>query len=200
MQVQRLAIPDVLLLTPKVFEDDRGFFYESFNQKVFEEAVGRPVTFVQDNHSKSAKGVLRGLHYQVPPKAQGKLVRVVRGAVFDVAVDIRRDSPTFGKWVSAELSEENRAQLWIPEGFAHGFQALCGETEMLYKATEFYAPDSEAGVVWNDPSVEIKWPIVNSIIAKRDMVWPVLASVPPTAPDQDATVIRIVTQGVDNKV
>ena len=176
MQVQRLAIPDVLLITPKVFEDERGFFYESFNQKVFDEAVGRPVTFVQDNHSKSAKGVLRGLHYQLPPKAQGKLVRVVRGAVFDVAVDIRRDSPTFGKWVSAELSEENRAQLWIPEGFAHGFQSLREGTEMLYKATDFYAPSHEGGISWNDPLLQIDWPVAKSFIAPRDAAWPALQS------------------------
>jgi dTDP-4-dehydrorhamnose 3,5-epimerase len=178
MQVQRLAIPDVLLLTPKVFEDDRGFFYESFNQKVFEEAVGRPVTFVQDNHSKSAKGVLRGLHYQLPPKAQGKLVRVVRGAVFDVAVDIRRDSPTFGKWVSAELSEENRAQLWIPEGFAHGFMALREQTEMLYKATNFYLPKVEGGILWNDPGLGINWPYSKPSLSTRDGNWPNLPSEP----------------------
>jgi len=175
MQVQRLAIPDVLLLTPKVFEDDRGFFYESFNQKVFEEAVGRPVTFVQDNHSKSAKGVLRGLHYQLPPKAQGKLVRVVRGAVFDVAVDIRRDSPTFGKWVSAELSEENRAQLWIPEGFAHGFLSLRDGTEFLYKATALYAPEHETGIAWNDAELGVIWPTSSPSISVRDATWPSLS-------------------------
>ena len=169
MQVQRLAIPDVLLLTPRVFEDERGFFYESFNQKVFDEAVGRKVTFVQDNHSKSAKGVLRGLHYQLPPKAQGKLVRVVRGAVFDVAVDIRRESPTFGKWVGAELSEENRAQLWIPEGFAHGFLALREGTEVLYKATEFYAPTRERSLLWNDRCVSISWPDCdNPLLSPKD--------------------------------
>jgi dTDP-4-dehydrorhamnose 3,5-epimerase len=172
MQVQRLAIPDVLLLTPRVFEDERGFFYESFNQKVFDEAVGRKVTFVQDNHSKSAKGVLRGLHYQLPPKAQGKLVRVVRGAVFDVAVDIRRESPTFGKWVSAELSEENRAQLWIPEGFAHGFLALREGTEVLYKATSLYAPEWEAGIVWSDPTLVIRWPSNPTQVSGRDASWP----------------------------
>ena len=176
MQVQRLAIPDVLLLTPKVFEDERGFFYESFNQKVFDEVVGRPVTFVQDNHSKSAKGVLRGLHYQLPPKAQGKLVRVVRGAVFDVAVDIRRDSPTFGKWVSAELSEENRAQLWIPEGFAHGFLALRDGTEFLYKATALYAPECEAGIAWNDCEIGVEWRISTPRICRRDAEWPKLNS------------------------
>ena len=168
MQVQRLAIPDVLLLTPRVFEDERGFFYESFNQKVFDEAVGRKVTFVQDNHSKSAKGVLRGLHYQLPPKAQGKLVRVVRGAVFDVAVDIRRESPTFGKWVGAELSEENRAQLWIPEGFAHGFLALREGTEVLYKATEFYAVELERSLRWDDPAVSIEWPSRNVLLSAKD--------------------------------
>jgi dTDP-4-dehydrorhamnose 3,5-epimerase len=171
MQVQRLAIPDVLLLTPRVFEDERGFFYESFNQKVFDEAVGRKVTFVQDNHSKSAKGVLRGLHYQLPPKAQGKLVRVVRGAVFDVAVDIRRESPTFGKWVSAELSEENRAQLWIPEGFAHGFLALREGTEFLYKATNLYDSALERGIAWNDPAIAVDWKSVHPTVSERDRRW-----------------------------
>ena len=168
MQVQRLAIPDVLLLTPRVFEDERGFFYESFNQKVFDEAVGRPVTFVQDNHSKSAKGVLRGLHYQLPPKAQGKLVRVVRGAVFDVAVDIRRDSPTFGRWVGAELSEANRSQLWIPPGFAHGFLSLHESTEVLYKATDFYAVELERSLRWDDSSVGIQWPTSEVTLSAKD--------------------------------
>lgn len=177
MQVQRLAIPDVLLLTPKVFEDERGFFYESFNQKVFDEAVGRPVTFVQDNHSKSAKGVLRGLHYQLPPKAQGKLVRVVRGAVFDVAVDIRRDSPTFGKWVSAELSEENRAQLWIPEGFAHGFMALRENTQVMYKASDYYSPEHERALNWRDDSIQVAWPMLHGpVLSPKDAAAPKLTS------------------------
>ena len=167
MQVQRLAIPDVLLLTPKVFEDERGFFYESFNQKVFDEAVGRPVSFVQDNHSKSAKGVLRGLHYQLPPKAQGKLVRVVRGAVFDVAVDIRHDSPTFGKWVSVELSDTNRAQIWIPEGFAHGFMALQDRTELLYKTTNFYDASLDRSLHFADPTLAITWPVELSLVPAR---------------------------------
>jgi dTDP-4-dehydrorhamnose 3,5-epimerase len=177
MQVQRLAIPDVLLLTPRVFEDERGFFYESFNQKVFDEAVGRKVTFVQDNHSKSAKGVLRGLHFQLPPKAQGKLVRVVRGAVFDVAVDIRRESPTFGKWVSAELSEENRAQLWIPEGFAHGFLALREGTEVLYKATSEYSRSHEGSLLWSDTDLAISWRVgVQPLLSRKDATAPGFAA------------------------
>jgi dTDP-4-dehydrorhamnose 3,5-epimerase len=177
MQVQRLAIPDVLLLTPKVFEDERGFFYESFSQRVFDEAVGRPVAFVQDNHSKSSRGVLRGLHYQLPPKAQGKLVRVVRGAVFDVAVDIRRDSPTFGRWVSAELSEMNRAQLWIPEGFAHGFMALHDRTELLYKTTNFYDASLDRSLHFADPALAIAWPRDFSLVlSQKDASAPTMAT------------------------
>lgn len=158
MQVTRLAIPDVILFTPKVFGDDRGFFYESFNQQRFEELTGLKRTFVQDNHSKSQKGVLRGLHYQLPPKAQGKLVRVVQGEVFDVAVDIRKSSPTFGQWVGAILSAENKQQLWIPEGFAHGFVTLSETAEFLYKTTDYYAPDMERCIAWNDPSIGVQWP------------------------------------------
>lgn len=176
MQVRRLEIPDVLLLTPRVFEDERGFFYESFNQRAFNEAVGREVTFMQDNHSRSARGVLRGLHYQLPPRAQGKLVRVVRGAALDVAVDVRRDSPTFGKWVSTELSEDNRSQLWIPPGFAHGFLALREGTEVLYKATHFYAPHLERGIAWNDAGLGIRWNLAGDPhLAARDAAWPALA-------------------------
>ncbi|EPJ3899491.1 dTDP-4-dehydrorhamnose 3,5-epimerase [Proteus mirabilis] len=159
MNIIKTEIPDVLILEPKVFGDHRGFFYESFNQKIFEDAVGYPVNFVQDNHSKSSKGVLRGLHYQKAPHAQGKLVRCVHGEVFDVAVDIRPESNTYGKWVSAILSAKNKRQLWIPEGFAHGFLVLSDEAEFLYKATNFYHPKSESNIIWNDPYLNIVWPI-----------------------------------------
>lgn len=159
MNVIKTAIPDVLIFEPKVFGDERGFFFESFNHKLFEEAVGYPVTFVQDNHSKSSKGVLRGLHYQLPPHAQGKLVRCVAGEVFDVAVDIRKSSPTFGQWVGAHLSGENKRQLWIPEGFAHGFVTLTDTAEFLYKTTDYYAPLFEASINWNDNDIAIEWPL-----------------------------------------
>ncbi|HGB4970986.1 TPA: dTDP-4-dehydrorhamnose 3,5-epimerase, partial [Salmonella enterica subsp. enterica serovar Aberdeen] len=139
--------------------DERGFFMESFNQKVFEEAVGRKIEFVQDNHSKSTKGVLRGLHYQVEPYAQGKLVRCIAGEVFDVAVDIRKDSETFGKWVGVNISSENKRQLWIPEGFAHGFLVLSDSADFLYKTSNYYSPIHERGIVWNDPTININWPI-----------------------------------------
>lgn len=156
MNATPLAIPDVILFEPKVFGDDRGFFFESFNQVRFEEAVGRAVGFVQDNHSKSSKGVLRGLHYQIQ-QPQGKLVRVAQGEVFDVAVDIRRSSPTFGKWVGALLSAENKHQLWVPEGFAHGFVVLSETAEFLYKTTNYYAPAHERSILWNDPDLAIDW-------------------------------------------
>lgn len=158
MQFTPLAIPDVLLIEHKVFGDERGFFFESFNHREFEAAVGRTVSFVQDNHSKSSKGVLRGLHYQIQ-QPQGKLVRVVKGAVFDVAVDIRRSSPTFGQWVGEVLSEENKKQLWVPEGFAHGFLTLTDTAEFLYKTTDYYAPNFERSLLWNDSDLEIKWPL-----------------------------------------
>lgn len=156
MNATPLAIPDVILFEPKVFGDDRGFFFESFNQARFEEAVGHAVSFVQDNHSKSSKGVLRGLHYQIQ-QPQGKLVRVAQGEVFDVAVDIRRSSPTFGKWVGALLSAENKHQLWVPEGFAHGFVVLSETAEFLYKTTNYYAPAHERSILWNDPDLAIDW-------------------------------------------
>lgn len=159
MKVTPLAIADVLLIEPKVFGDDRGFFYESFNQQRFNEATGLNYDFVQDNHSKSAKGVLRGLHYQLPPKAQGKLVRVIAGEVFDVAVDIRKDSPTFGQWVGEHLSADNKRQLWIPPGLAHGFLVLSDSAEFLYKTTDYYAPELERCIRWNDPALAIVWPI-----------------------------------------
>lgn len=158
MNVIKTEIPDVLIFEPKVFGDERGFFYESFNQKVFEEAVGHKVDFVQDNHSKSAKNVLRGLHYQHSPHAQGKLVRCAVGAVYDVAVDLRKHSKTFGKWIGLELSALNKRQLWIPEGFAHGFYSLEDNTEFLYKTTNYYSPAHEACIAWNDPKLDIKWP------------------------------------------
>jgi len=157
MKVTQTAIADVLLIEPKVFGDARGFFFESFNQKAFDEAVGQRVDFVQDNHSRSTKGVLRGLHYQVQ-QPQGKLVRVVRGAVFDVAVDIRRSSPTFGQWVGSELSEDNHRQLWVPPGLAHGFLVLTESADFLYKTTDYYAPAHERCIAWNDPTLAIEWP------------------------------------------
>ena len=156
MKVIPTVIADLRIIEPKVFGDARGFFYESFNQKAFNEATGLDVNFVQDNHSRSAKGVLRGLHYQIE-QPQGKLVRVVRGAVFDVAVDIRKGSPTFGKWVGMELSEDNRKQLWIPVGFAHGFLVTSDSAEFLYKTTDYYAPEHERCIAWNDPAIGIEW-------------------------------------------
>ena len=168
MNVIKTSIPDVLIFEPKVFGDERGFFFESFNHKLFEEAVGYPVTFVQDNHSKSSKGVLRGLHYQLPPHAQGKLVRCVAGEVFDVAVDIRKNSPTFGQWVGIHLSGENKRQLWIPEGFAHGFVTLTGTAEFLYKTTNYYAPMSDRGIAWNDKKLAIRWPMETLTLSLSD--------------------------------
>jgi len=159
MKATPLAIPEVILFEPTIFTDERGFFFESFNHKKFEEAVGYGVNFVQDNHSKSTKGVLRGLHYQLPPKAQGKLVRVTQGEVFDVAVDIRKNSPTFGKWVGEKLSAENKKQLWVPEGFAHGFLTLSDTAEFLYKVTNYYSPETEQSIRWDDPLISVKWPL-----------------------------------------
>lgn len=158
MIAQQTAIPDVFVFEPKVFGDARGFFYESFNENAFAEATGLRPRFVQDNHSKSAKNVLRGLHYQMQ-QPQGKLVRVSQGAVFDVAVDMRAKSPTFGQWVGELLSEENKKMLWVPEGFAHGFVVLSDTAEFLYKTTDFYAPQHERCVLWNDPTLNIDWPI-----------------------------------------
>lgn len=158
MLVTPTALPEVLLLEPKVFGDERGFFMESFNQKAFDAAAGRHIAFVQDNHSRSTKGVLRGLHYQLDPNAQGKLVRAVSGAVFDVAVDLRRSSPNFGKWVGYELSAENKRMLWIPPGFAHGFLVLSETADFLYKTTDYYAPQAEGSVRFDDPSIGVAWP------------------------------------------
>lgn len=157
MRVVNTSIPDVLIIEPTVFGDARGFFFESFNQGLFDEAVGAKTDFVQDNHSRSSKGVLRGLHYQIK-KTQGKLVRVTSGAVFDVAVDIRRSSPTFGQWVGAELSEQNHRQMWVPAGFAHGFLVLSDTADFLYKTTDYYAPEYERCIIWNDGDLNIEWP------------------------------------------
>ena len=164
MKVSPLKIPDVKLIEPDVFEDERGFFYESFNQQKFNEAIGENITFVQDNHSKSSKGVLRGLHYQEAPFAQGKLVRVIVGEVFDVAVDIRKESPTYGEWVSEILSAENKKQLWIPEGFAHGFLALSDCAEFLYKTTAFYSKTHEKTIPYNHKDFDISWPEIDTQI------------------------------------
>lgn len=157
MTITPTAIPDVLIIEPKVFGDDRGFFFESYNQRQFEQAIGRSVTFVQDNHSRSVKNVLRGLHYQIQ-QPQGKLVRVAQGEVFDVAVDIRRNSPTFGKWVGEILSADNKKQLWVPEGFAHGFLVLSETAEFLYKTTDYWHPEHERSIIWNDATLNIAWP------------------------------------------
>lgn len=157
MAYEKLSLPEVVLFTPRVFGDERGFFFESFSEREFAEATGLDLLFVQDNHSKSVKGVLRGLHYQLPPHPQGKLVRVVQGAVFDVAVDIRKSSPNFGRWVGVKLSADNKQQLWIPPGFAHGFVTLTDTAEFLYKTTDFYAPQCERSIAWNDPTIGIDW-------------------------------------------
>ena len=172
-EFKRLEIPDVILITPKAFGDERGFFMESHKESQFK-ANGIAFDFKQDNHSKSSKNVLRGLHYQLEPYAQGKLVKVVTGRIFDVAVDIRKGSPTFGKWVSAELSEENKQMLWIPPGFAHGFLSLEDNTNVLYKSTNEYNKESEGGILWNDPEIDIKWPVSNPILSEKDKKHPLL--------------------------
>lgn len=164
MKATATAIPDVLLIQPAVLRDSRGFFFESFNERAFQHATGIDVAFVQDNHSRSLKGVLRGLHYQVV-QAQGKLTRVVRGRVFDVAVDVRRSSPTFGKWVGTELSEDNQTQTWVPPGFAHGFVVLTEIADVLYKTTDYYAPQHERSIAWNDPVIGVDWPLLQNGIA-----------------------------------
>ena len=175
MKASPTAIPDVLLIEPAVFGDARGFFMESWNRRVFSGLAGREVDFVQDNHSASARGVLRGLHYQVR-EPQGKLVRVVAGEVFDVAVDLRRSSPTFGRWVGERLSAENRRMLWVPEGFAHGFLVLSERAEFLYKATAYYAPENERTLLWNDPALGIAWPLQGEPLLKpKDAAGSVLA-------------------------
>jgi len=171
------AIAEVLVIEPKVFSDGRGAFFESWNRRAMKELVGRDVEFVQDNHSVSTRGVLRGLHYQLPPHAQGKLVRVVAGEVYDVAVDIRRSSPTFGRWVGERLSALNRRMMWVPEGFAHGFLVLSDSAEFLYKTTDYYVPSSERTVLWNDPAVGVAWPLEGAPVLKpKDAAGIALAS------------------------
>ncbi len=168
MPIQLTAIPDVIIIEPKVFGDERGFFYESFNARQFADETGLSANFVQDNHSKSAKGVLRGLHYQIQ-QPQGKLVRVVAGEVFDVAVDIRKHSPTFGQWVGVVLSADNKRQLWLPPGFAHGFLVTSDYAEFLYKTTDYYAPKFERSILWNDPAIGIDWPIAGEpVLSNKD--------------------------------
>lgn len=168
MKITKTAIPDVLVLEPQVFEDSRGFFFESFNHRVFNEATGLNVNFVQDNHSRSGKSVIRGLHYQLQTP-QGKLVRVVQGAVFDVVVDIRKSSPTFGKWIGVELTEENRKQLWVPPGFAHGSLSLAEKTDFLYKVTGYHHPEFERCILWNDQVIGISWPLLEEpLLSDRD--------------------------------
>ncbi|WP_271008707.1 dTDP-4-dehydrorhamnose 3,5-epimerase [Paucibacter sp. B51] len=177
MKITPTALPEVLILEPRVFGDARGFFTESWSEKVFNQAVGADFHFVQDNHSRSARGVLRGLHFQLPPHAQGKLVRCVAGAVFDVAVDIRRSSPSFGRWVGVELSADNHRQLWVPPGFAHGFLVLSDSADFLYKTTDTYAPQAEGAVRWDDPAIGIIWPDVGTtpLLAEKDLKAPLLA-------------------------
>ena len=170
MKVIETKIPGLLIIEPRVFGDERGFFFESYNEKAFNEATGIAPRFVQDNHSKSVKGVLRGLHYQLPPRAQGKLVRVVQGEVFDVAVDIRKDSPTYGQWVGETLTADNKKQLWIPPGFAHGFLTLSDTAEFLYKTTDYWSPEHERAIIWNDATLNIDWPLkgIEPTLAAKD--------------------------------
>jgi dTDP-4-dehydrorhamnose 3,5-epimerase len=179
MQVRPTAIPDVVVVEPKVFGDARGFFFESFNQRDFEAAIGRPASFVQDNHSRSGRNVLRGLHYQLP-HPQGKLVRVVLGEVFDVAVDLRRGSPTFRRWVGEVLSAENRRQMWVPEGFAHGFLVRSEAAEFLYKTTDYYHPEADHCIRWDDPDLAIAWPLggATPVVAAKDAAGGRLADAP----------------------
>lgn len=176
MKITPASLPEVLIVEPRVFGDARGFFTESWNEQAFNEAVGYDVRFVQDNHSRSVRGVLRGLHFQLPPNAQGKLVRVVNGAVFDVAVDMRKSSPNFGRWAGVELTSENHRQLWIPEGFAHGFLVLSETADFLYKTTNYYAPHAEGAVRWDDPSIGIQWPDLEAavLLAEKDAKAPSL--------------------------
>lgn len=170
MKVTATALPDVKLIEPKLFGDERGFFFESYNRKAFAEAVGSDVDFVQDNHSRSVRGVLRGLHYQLSPRAQGKLVRVIDGAVFDVAVDMRRSSPTFGHWAGEVLSAENKKQLWIPPGFAHGFCVLSDTADFLYKTTDYWSSAHERCVKWDDPTLAITWPVKEPVLSAKDQL------------------------------
>ena len=170
MEFERLSIPEVILFKPKIFKDERGFFFESFKSHVFQEATGLDLNFLQDNHSQSVKGVLRGLHYQLPPHAQGKLVRVTRGEVYDVAVDIRKSSPTFGKYVGAKLSDQNHHQLWVPPGFAHGFITLSDSADFLYKTTDVYSPQSERSIRYDDKALNITWHFDGTpLVAPKDL-------------------------------
>jgi dTDP-4-dehydrorhamnose 3,5-epimerase len=179
MQIHPTALAGALIIEPKVFGDERGFFFESFNQQAFDAAVGTHVEFVQDNHSRSSQGVLRGLHYQLPPHAQGKLVRCVLGEVFDVAVDIRRSSPTFGQWVGVTLSADNKRQLWIPPGFAHGFATVSEHAELLYKTTDFYAKDCEGAIRWDDATLAIAWPLATPpLLSAKDADAPLFGHAP----------------------
>ncbi len=177
MNIIDTALAGVKIIEPTVFGDERGFFFESFNQAKFNQAVGYEVDFVQDNHSRSAKGVLRGLHYQLAPHPQGKLVRCVVGEVFDVAVDIRKSSPSFGQWFGVHLSAENKRQLWIPPGFAHGFLTLSEHAEFLYKTTDYWAKDCERAIIWNDPSIGIEWPAFDGqpLLSEKDQLAPKLS-------------------------
>ena len=174
MKMSPTELPEVLVLEPRVLEDVRGFFLESYSQESFDQAVGAPVRFVQDNHSHSRHGVLRGLHYQIPPRAQGKLVRVTSGRILDVAADVRRSSPRFGRWVGVELSAENHRELWLPPGFAHGFLVLSESADVLYKATDYYSPEHEGTIRWNDPALGIDWPLGSDVIllSERDRSAP----------------------------
>ncbi len=174
-QFRKLEIPDVILIEPEVFADNRGFFLETYQLEAFD-ANGIELEFVQDNQSRSTRGVLRGLHYQLPPRAQGKLIRAVRGSVFDVAVDIRSGSPTFGRWVGEELSAENSRMLYVPPGFAHGFCVLSDEVDILYKTSDAYAPELERGIIWNDPEIGIRWPIGDVILSEKDSRLPAFAA------------------------
>lgn len=177
MQVTPTALPEVLVLEPRVYGDERGFFLESYNREAFRQATGLDVDFVQDNHSRSARGVLRGLHFQRPPRAQGKLVRVTAGCVYDVAVDVRRRSPRFGRWTGVELAAENHRQLWIPPGFAHGFLVLSESADFLYKTTDYYSPSDEGSVLWSDPAIGIEWPVegIDVVLSSKDAAAPRLA-------------------------
>jgi len=188
---QALEIEGVILIEPEVYADTRGFFMESYKQSDFE-AAGVAGFFVQENHSQSRNGILRGLHYQCAPKAQGKLVRVIAGKIYDVAVDVREQSPTRGKWVAAPLSAENRRMLYIPPWCAHGFLVLSEEAEVIYKTTEEYSPDHERGILWNDPQLSISWPIVNPILSERDQLWP---SLPSAAMPADVEISRVKAPG-----
>jgi dTDP-4-dehydrorhamnose 3,5-epimerase len=177
MKITQTAIEGCLILEPRVFGDERGFFMESYNQKAFDDAAGFEVRFVQDNHSRSSHAVLRGLHYQLPPHAQGKLVRVTQGAVFDVAVDIRRSSPTFGRWVGVELSGQNHRQMWLPPGLAHGFLVTSDSADFLYKTTRYYAPEAERCIRWDDPAIGIAWPALGRPpqLSAKDAAAPLMA-------------------------